>query len=93
MDAGLYRPASLGDYVWEDLNGNGQQDNGEPGIDGVTVRLCTAGQPVLVGPGDDAKTATLMRRRRSYLFATWRRAAIRDVHTPGGYADAGQHGR
>ncbi len=31
--------ASLGDYVWEDLNANGVQDANEPGIDGVTVEL------------------------------------------------------
>ena len=32
-------PASIGDYVWEDLNGNGQQEVGEPGIPNVTVIL------------------------------------------------------
>ena len=36
-DAGIYRPASLGDEVWEDLNGNGVQDDGEPGIAGVSI--------------------------------------------------------
>ncbi|WP_208300297.1 SdrD B-like domain-containing protein [Prosthecobacter fusiformis] len=40
LDAGFYNPlASLGDYVWMDLNRNGQQDGGEPGIAGVTVTL------------------------------------------------------
>jgi len=29
----------IGDYVWKDLNGDGIQDPGEPGIEGVTVRL------------------------------------------------------
>lgn len=29
----------LGDLVWEDTNGNGQQDAGEPGIEGATVRI------------------------------------------------------
>ncbi|MCM1988047.1 SdrD B-like domain-containing protein [Methanococcoides seepicolus] len=29
----------IGDLVWEDLNGNGIQDAGEPGIAGVTVSL------------------------------------------------------
>ena len=38
-DAGLYQPASLGDYVWNDTNANGVQDGGETGIDGVTVNL------------------------------------------------------
>lgn len=32
-------PSSIGNYVWEDLNGNGQQDSAEPGIEGVSVRL------------------------------------------------------
>ncbi|MEL6123629.1 MAG: SdrD B-like domain-containing protein, partial [Bacteroidota bacterium] len=31
--------AEIGDFVWEDLDGNGQQDDGEPGIQGVTVML------------------------------------------------------
>jgi hypothetical protein len=42
-DAGLYRPARLGDFVWEDVNGNGIQDAGEPGVEGVTVHLLTNG--------------------------------------------------
>ncbi|MDI9546035.1 MAG: SdrD B-like domain-containing protein, partial [Chloroflexota bacterium] len=33
-------PASLGDFVWEDKNQNGIQDEGEPGIPGVLVTLC-----------------------------------------------------
>lgn len=32
-------PAHLGDLVWEDVNGNGVQDTGEAGIDGVIVNL------------------------------------------------------
>ncbi len=31
--------ASIGDFVWDDLNGDGVQDGGEPGIDGVTIDL------------------------------------------------------
>ena len=44
-DAGLVQPtqlAAVGDYVWEDLNNNGVQDSGEPGIPGVTVNLYTS---------------------------------------------------
>ncbi|MEN6344353.1 MAG: SdrD B-like domain-containing protein [Armatimonadia bacterium] len=41
-DAGMYRLASIGDFVWEDLNGNGLQDSGEPGVAGVAVELFTA---------------------------------------------------
>ncbi len=32
-------PASIGDRVWNDTNGNGLQDAGEPGIGNVTVKL------------------------------------------------------
>ena len=32
-------PAAIGDFVWLDTNGTGQQDAGEPGIAGVTVKL------------------------------------------------------
>jgi len=37
IDFGFVKPASLGDFIWQDNNANGVQDNGEPGIPGVTV--------------------------------------------------------
>jgi hypothetical protein len=30
---------TIGDFVWNDLNSNGIQDTGEPGLNGVTVNL------------------------------------------------------
>lgn len=39
VDAGLYQPASIGDYVWEDVNGDGVQNDGDTGIDNITVNL------------------------------------------------------
>jgi protocatechuate 3,4-dioxygenase beta subunit len=39
LDAGLFFTAALGDRVWHDLNKNGTQDAGEPGVPGVTVTL------------------------------------------------------
>ncbi len=40
-------PAKIGDFVWEDLDGDGVQDDGEPGIQGATVQLCDEnGNPV-----------------------------------------------
>ena len=46
VDAGLKQQqsanGSVGDYVWNDINKNGIQDAGEPGIAGVTVRLVNA---------------------------------------------------
>ncbi|HMP29491.1 MAG TPA: SdrD B-like domain-containing protein, partial [Saprospiraceae bacterium] len=41
-------PASLGDFVWEDLNGNGRQDAGEPGIPNVRVRLLNANNNMVI---------------------------------------------
>lgn len=45
VDAGMYYtvPARLGDFVWNDLDKDGIQDAGEPGIAGVTVMLYTSG--------------------------------------------------
>ena len=43
VNAGLETPlAALGDYVWLDLNDNGLQTAGEPGVAGVTVDLLNA---------------------------------------------------
>ncbi len=41
IDAGIWRPATLGDYVWEDLNHDGRQDANEPPLSGVIVTLQT----------------------------------------------------
>lgn len=39
VDAGFYQPTRIGNFVWDDTNGNGIQDFGEPGIPGVNVEL------------------------------------------------------
>ena len=36
----------LGDFVWDDLNGDGIQDPGEPGVEGVVVNLYRDGETV-----------------------------------------------
>lgn len=50
-DAGIFKPApvkgSIGDFVWNDVNQNGQQDPGEPGVGGVSVRLKNCSGAVL----------------------------------------------
>jgi len=38
-DTGMYKPSSIGDFVWEDKNENGIQDSGELGIPNVKVTL------------------------------------------------------
>ncbi|MBK7787039.1 MAG: carboxypeptidase regulatory-like domain-containing protein [Saprospiraceae bacterium] len=42
VDAGLTLSLELGDFVWEDINYNGLQDTGEPGIEGVAVKALDA---------------------------------------------------
>ena len=53
IDAGIVEVASLGDVVFEDLNGNGQQDAGEPGVNGVTVNLIQGGAQIATTTTDD----------------------------------------
>lgn len=52
VDAGIKTQqitnGSVGDYVWNDLNKNGVQEVGEPGIPNVTVRLINANTGVVV---------------------------------------------
>ena len=49
----------IGDRVWDDLDGDGVQGDGEPGIAGVTVELLDAdGDPVLDANGDPITTTT-----------------------------------
>lgn len=47
LDAGVYDPAAIGDHVWEDLDGDGQQEFGEPAIAGATVKLLDAAGVVI----------------------------------------------
>jgi uncharacterized repeat protein (TIGR01451 family) len=49
--------ASIGDRVWFDVDGDGVQDAGEPGIAGVDVTVRFAGADGVLGNGDD-ETAT-----------------------------------
>ena len=58
-DCGREAPAGLGDFVWEDLNGNGIQEPGEPGVADVGVNLLDEnGNPVLDANGDAITTTT-----------------------------------
>jgi len=38
-DEGLFKPACIGDYIWDDCNANGIQDEGEEPLEGVEVTL------------------------------------------------------
>src|SRR4051812_8725638 len=47
VDFGYRNTGSIGDRVWLDTNANGNQDAGEPGINGVTVQLLNAANTVV----------------------------------------------
>ncbi len=48
VDGGFFAPCSIGDLAWEDLNGNGQQEVGEPGLGGMVVDITDCmGNPVM----------------------------------------------
>lgn len=62
--------ASVGDFVWDDLNANGIQNAGEPGISGVTVRLYqTPSEPTAAGAGDVLIGTQTTNSAGNYLFS------------------------
>ncbi len=61
---GTNLPAALGDFVWEDLNANGIQDSGEPGINGVTLTLTGT-----TGAGVPVTQTTTTAGNGGYLFS------------------------
>ncbi|MGB9108315.1 MAG: SdrD B-like domain-containing protein, partial [Telluria sp.] len=58
LDAGFYNKASLGDRLWLDANGNGQQDAGEAGVAGDTVTLIGGGADGLISTTADNTLVT-----------------------------------
>lgn len=53
QDFGYSGDAVIGDFVWYDINGDGVQDAGEPGLDGVDVELTYFGPDGREGTADD----------------------------------------
>ena len=75
VDAGIRSAmagtASIGNRVWSDLNNNGLQDAGEPGVQGVTVELLdAAGNPIDKDPNTAGvqPTTTITNALGEYLF-------------------------
>jgi hypothetical protein len=72
IDAGVYQLASVGDRVWHDLNANGIEDIGEPGLPGVTVTLTrTTAAPSSAG-ADAVRQTIVTDARGRYLFENLR---------------------
>jgi uncharacterized protein (DUF2141 family) len=58
---------NIGDFVWNDLNANGLQDAGEPGVVGVRVELIQVGTNQIIDPTDVVLSTTSGTNGR-YLF-------------------------
>ena len=85
-DAGYYQPASIGNFVWNDLDGNGVQNAGEPGISGVTVTLTGT-----TGTGASVTLTTTTNGVGEYLFSNLVPGTYKlTFTTPGGYTTTGQ---
>ena len=60
----------IGDTVFCDLNENGAQDDGEPGIEGVTVNLTCSGDDNILGNEDDILLSQDTDTDGKYLFTS-----------------------
>lgn len=86
VDFGFGPFAQIGDFVWHDINANGIQDPGEPGIPGATVTI-TPPAGVDLGNGPGVPISTLTDANGFYLFDTLPDGQYTvAVTTPGGYA-------
>ncbi|MBT6011123.1 MAG: choice-of-anchor D domain-containing protein [Candidatus Marinimicrobia bacterium] len=85
IDAG-FTSTGVGDFIWDDLNSNGDQDYGEPGVPGVTVEL------VLESSGSTVD-ATISNADGIYYFSdvTPANYRIRVSNLPGGYQFVNQN--
>src|ERR1043166_6688724 len=80
VDAGVYKPVAIGNFVWNDTNGNGIQDNGEPGIPGVTLTLTGT-----TGSGQSITQTTTTDANGLYQFTEPPGTYTISVTTPAGY--------
>ncbi|WMP16628.1 IPTL-CTERM sorting domain-containing protein [Thiothrix lacustris] len=86
VDCGLIRPVNLGSRLWIDLDGNGKQDGGEPGVSGATVTLLDKdGKPVTDIFGN-VLTPQTTDADGKYFFGNLREGAyVVNVVPPAGY--------
>jgi len=82
-------PACVGNLVWNDLNGDGIQDAGEPGIPGISVTLYYAGPDTSPGTPDDVKIGSVTTNAGGwYTFCNLSGSVLYylQVQPPPGYA-------
>jgi uncharacterized repeat protein (TIGR01451 family) len=76
------RPGNIGDTVFNDRNGNGTQDEGEPGIPNVTLTLRRPGPDNQLGTPDDATETTTTNNNGIYGFSNLPSGDYRVTVTP-----------
>jgi hypothetical protein len=79
-----FQPIQIGNRIWADFGGNGLQDAGDIGINGVTVELVSPGLDGIFGNGDDVVvatqvTSTINGQSGSYFFNT---LSVNDARKP-----------
>lgn len=67
-DFGYVGNATIGDTIYLDLNGDGDQDPGEPGIPGQSVALNFEGADGILGSADDFVVSTVTDGTGGYTF-------------------------
>jgi fimbrial isopeptide formation D2 family protein/uncharacterized repeat protein (TIGR01451 family) len=83
-----YRPRppssdlTVGDTVWLDLDGDGTQDAGEPGVSGVTVTLTESGNDGLFGTSDDVVRTQATDGAGGYVFTDVTEGPVRVTIDP-----------
>ncbi|NPA27912.1 MAG: hypothetical protein GXN91_02530, partial [Epsilonproteobacteria bacterium] len=78
LDGGFYRKGEIGDYIWEDRNANGIQDEEEAGIGGVEV--------ILLNENGEELQRVLTNEEGLYLFKGLEPATYQvKIITPEGY--------
>ncbi len=98
QDFGYAGSNSIGDLVWADVNGDGTQDAGEPGLSGVTVQVTFLGADGKLGTADDVVITTQTGDDGSYLvdglpdgdYEVRVISGVPDGYTPGADEDGGQ---
>ena len=68
-DMGIYLPASIGDKVWLDSNGNGQQDSNESGVENVVVNLYKSDCSTPVTKDDSGAAITFVTTDSNGLYS------------------------
>ncbi|MFB2770713.1 SdrD B-like domain-containing protein [Pelatocladus sp. BLCC-F211] len=75
-------PGSIGDTVFNDTNGNGQQDPGEPGVGNVPLTLTLPGADGQLGTADDTTQTTNTNASGNYSFTNLPAGPYRVTVTP-----------